>query len=47
VAALTLWANARELPADLRASAPITLMTAVAGVFFAVFAALYVVGFAK
>lgn len=43
VAGLTLYLGARELPQELRPSKAVTLTTALAGLFFAVFAGFYVV----
>lgn len=42
VAGLTLYLNHKLLPADLRASAPVLIVTVLAGLFFAVFAVFYV-----
>jgi hypothetical protein len=43
VAGLTLYLNHRFLPPDLRPSRPTVVMTGLAGLFFAVFAVVYVV----
>ncbi len=39
---MTLYLNRRQLPADLRPSWPVFAATALAGLFFAAFAAIYV-----
>jgi hypothetical protein len=43
VASLTLFLNQRELPEELRPSRPVWLATALAAIFFVVFAGVYVV----